>query len=204
MDLFERVDKEPRNLLPHDGVVQYYGPVMAQGDADRYLAALQTDIDWRPDEAVMFGKRIITKRHVAWYGDAAFPYRYSKTTKTALPWVPVLEALKEVAERVSGATYNSCLLNLYHDGGEGMAWHSDAEKELKRGGAIASFSFGAVRKFSFKHRATKTSISQILEHGSLLVMKGETQQHWLHQLPKAKAVQTVRINLTFRTIDRNV
>ncbi len=201
MDLFERADDEYQNLLPRGGVVHYYGPVVGRAAADGYLARLQAEIDWRPDEAVMFGKRIITKRHVAWYGDQAFPYRYSKTTKTALPWVPVLAELKALAEARSGERYNSCLANLYHDGAEGMSWHSDAEPELAREGAIASFSFGAVRKFAFKHRQTKETVSLFLDHGSLLVMKGATQQNWLHQLPKAKAIQTPRINLTFRTID---
>ncbi len=103
-------------------------------------------------------------------------------------------------EERTGENFNSCLLNLYHNGGEGMAWHSDAEKDLKKNGAIGSMSFGAERKFVFKHKETKESVSVILEHGSLLVMKDTTQTHWLHQLPAMKRITRPRINLTFRTI----
>jgi len=111
-----------------------------------------------------------------------------------------LKKLKEIVESKSAETYNSCLLNLYHDGSEGMAYHSDGEKDLKKNGAIASISLGAERKFSFKHKDTKETISLILQHGSLLVMKGETQANWLHRLPTTKKSNTPRVNLTFRTI----
>lgn len=162
--------------------------------------ALLERIEWRNDEAVIYGKRIITKRKVAWYGDQPFSYTYSKTTKTALPWTPELLILKNLAEKHSGETYNSCLLNLYHDGSEGMAWHSDGEKDLRKNGAIASLSFGAERKFCFKHKHSGEKIDVFLEAGSLLVMKGETQTHWLHRLPPSTKIHQPRINLTFRTI----
>ena len=200
MDLIEQIDGKPRNLLSGDGVVHYYGPVMAQLEADQYFNALMREIPWQHDEAIIFGKKIITKRKVASYADQPFSYTYSKTTKTALPWVPVLSKLKEIVQSESGETYNACLLNLYHDGSEGMAWHSDGEKDLKRNGAIGSLSLGAPRQFSFKHKKTKETVSQILAHGSLLIMKGTTQTHWLHRLPPTKTVHTPRINLTFRTI----
>ena len=109
--------------------------------------------------------------------------------------------LKEIVEKESGETYNSCLLNLYHSGSEGMSWHSDGEKMLKKNGAIASVSLGAERKFSFKHKETKQKIDIILERGSLLVMKETTQANWLHRLPPTKKVHSPRINLTFRTIE---
>ncbi len=201
MDLFERIEEGPRNLLLKDGVVHYYGPVTPLADADQHFKKLLENIQWQHDEAVIFGKKIVTKRKVAWYGAEPFSYSYSGTTKSALPWTEDLLALKSIAEEASDERFNSCLLNLYHDGSEGMAWHSDAEKELKQNGAIASLSFGAERKFSFKHRKTKETVAQMLEHGSLLVMKGETQSHWLHCLPTTKRVSTPRINLTFRTID---
>lgn len=201
MDLFEQIEGAPRNLLPYDGTVQYYGTVMSSPEADHYYEALLSAIEWKNDEAVIFGKKIITKRKVAWYGDVPFPYTYSNTTKTALPWTKELLALKALVEKESGETYNSCLLNLYHDGSEGMAWHSDAELDLKKNGAIGSVSLGAVRKFAFKHKKSKESISQVLQHGSLLIMKDETQTHWLHRLPPTKVVFTPRINLTFRTIE---
>jgi alkylated DNA repair dioxygenase AlkB len=189
------------NLLPQDGIVNYYGKIFSQGEADRHYQQLLQRIEWRNDEALMFGKRIITKRKVAWYAETDFEYTYSKITKRALPWTPELLELKKIAESHSGETYNSCLLNLYHDGSEGMAWHSDGEKDLKKDGAIASLSFGAERKFAFKHKANKTTVSVQLEHGSLLVMKGATQTYWLHRLPPTKAVVGARVNLTFRTIE---
>ena len=200
MDLFEQVEQQPRNLLPRDGTVYYYGVVLSKSKADHYFEALLNNIAWHHDRAIMFGKEIITKRKVAWYGSEPFAYTYSKVTKNALPWTTELLELKAIAEAESGETYNSCLLNLYHHGGEGMAWHSDGEKDLKKNGAICSLSFGAERKFAFKHKKTKEAVSTFLEHGSLLVMKDTTQTHWLHQLPPSKMVQTPRINLTFRTI----
>ena len=203
MDLFETLDNKPRNLLPEDGCVHYYGAIMSQHNADQYFHSLLNNIAWKHDEAIIFGNKITTKRKVAWYGDDTFSYTYSKTTKTALPWTVELLELKEIIQQKTGETFNSCLLNLYHNGNEGMAWHSDAEKDLKKNGAIGSLSFGAERKFSFKHKKTKECISQVLQHGSLLVMKDKTQTNWLHRLPPTKTIHTPRINLTFRTIIPN-
>ncbi len=191
-----------KNLLPLDGTVNYYGRVLEPELADEFYNSLLHNIDWKNDEAVIFGKKIITKRKVAWYGDKDFEYTYSKSTKTALPWTDDLLELKKIAEQKTGETYNSCLLNLYHSGDEGMAYHSDGEKDLKKNGAIASLSFGAERKFSFKHKYTGQKVELILEHGSLLVMKDQTQSFWLHRLPPTKKISTPRINLTFRTIEK--
>lgn len=198
MNLF---DNEPmQNLLPYDGTALYYGPMMNMTEADAYLQRLLQDIEWRHDEAKIFGRHIITARKVAWYGDEGYDYTYSNTTKRALPWTADLLKLKAMVERVTGEVYNSCLLNLYHNGNEGMAWHSDDEKALGKDSTIASFSFGAERKFAFRHRQTKETLSLMLEHGSILVMKGTTQTHWLHSLPKSKKIITPRVNLTFRTM----
>ncbi|QLE02998.1 alpha-ketoglutarate-dependent dioxygenase AlkB [Galbibacter sp. BG1] len=200
MDLFNTLPPNEINILPRDGEVYYYGHIFNLKTTDDYLQKLLQSIEWKNDEAIIFGKRIVTKRKVAWYGDKPFKYTYSKTTKSALLWTPGLLQLKKSVEKITNETYNSCLLNLYHDGSEGMAWHSDAEKDLKQNGAIASLSFGATRKFSFKHKNTKEKVNIILENGSLLVMKGETQKNWLHRLPPTKKVLTPRVNLTFRTI----
>jgi alkylated DNA repair dioxygenase AlkB len=200
MELFENPISPSKNLLPNDGIVNYYGKIFSQAEADFYFQKLLNNIEWKNDEAIIFQKLIITKRKVGWYGDKPFSYTYSKTTKTALPWTPELLRIKKVAEERTGEHFNSCLLNLYHTGEEGMAWHSDGEVDLKKDGAIGSLSFGAERKFSFKHKKTKETVSLTLEHGSLLVMAGQTQSHWLHRLPPTKKVAGGRINLTFRTI----
>lgn len=197
MDLFSN---ENTNLLPKDGTVHYYGKLLNRSTADQYLQVLLNNIEWKNDEAILFGKRIITKRKVAWYGDRAFEYRYSNNTKKALPWTPELLRLKQLVEEKTGETFNSCLLNLYHTGEEGMAWHSDGEKDLKKDGAIGSLSFGAERKFAFKHKTSGETVSLVLEHGSLLVMKDTTQTYWLHRLPPTKQTRRPRVNLTFRTI----
>ncbi len=198
--LFDQNFDAEINLLPKGGTVNYYGKILDQKQSDRFYQTLLETIEWKNDEAVIFGKKILTKRKVAWYGDENFEYTYSNSTKKAIPWTKELLQLKKMAEEKTGEKFNSCLLNLYHDGSEGMAYHSDGEKDLKKDGAIASLSLGAERKFSFKHKETKEKVELILEHGSLLVMKDETQSFWLHRLPPTKKVFTPRINLTFRTI----
>lgn len=200
MDLFPTLLEQPINLLPYDGEVNYFGEVMSLVDCDYYFSCLLNHIDWQCDKAIVFGKLIETKRKVAWYAEKSFRYTYSNIMRTALPFSPVLLSLKALVEQHTGETYNSCLLNLYHNGEEGMAWHSDGEKNLKDLGAIASLSFGVERKFAFKHKESKKVIALPLKTGSLLVMKGVTQQHWLHRLPPSKLIKDARINLTFRTI----
>lgn len=190
-----------QNLLPADGVTQYYGAVLQPAQAQHYFDQLMRDVAWQHDEAIMFGKRIITKRKTAWYGDQPYPYTYSKITRHALPWTPALLTLKDLVQTITEATYNSCLLNLYHDGNEGVSWHSDDEKTLVSEAAIASLSLGAARKFVFKHKRTQEKVSLWLETGSLLVMKGKTQIYWRHALPKTKKVNAPRINLTFRLME---
>ncbi|WP_332735075.1 alpha-ketoglutarate-dependent dioxygenase AlkB family protein [Flavihumibacter sp.] len=186
------------NLLPFDGMVLYFGSIMPGPEATTYMQQLLSTIDWRNDVNIIFGKKIITSRKVAWYGEKPFAYTYSHSTKEALPFTPELIALKDLTERITGEQFNSCLLNLYHHGGEGMGWHSDNEKSITPASAIASLSFGAERKFSFRHRLSKETRSVMLEHGSLLLMKGTTQTHWQHSLPKSTRVTEARINLTFR------
>lgn len=201
LQLFPSAADQPVNLLPYEGTVLYYGAVLPAAEADRFYDLLLESVAWKHDEAMIFGKKIVTKRMAAWYGDRSFSYTYSQVTKTALPWNEPLLQLKALVEKILGVTFNSCLLNLYHDGEEGMAWHSDDERELQRNGTIASLSFGAVRKFAFKHKQTKETVALELAHGSLLVMKDTTQTYWLHRLPPTKKVFTPRINLTFRIMN---
>jgi alkylated DNA repair dioxygenase AlkB len=199
MDLFNT--SLINNILPFDGIANYHGKILNIAQCNFFYDVFIKNIAWKNDEAIIFGKKIITKRKVAWYGESEFSYTYSKVTKTAHLFTKELLDLKEIIEKESGATYNSCLLNLYHTGEEGMAWHSDGEKMLKKNGEIASVTLGAARKFSFKHKETKQKIDVLLEPGSLLVMKDTTQTHWLHRLPPTKKVNSPRINLTFRTIE---
>ncbi len=188
------------NLLPKDGTVNYYGKILVAKEADLLLQDLLQNIAWQNDEAIIFGKKIITKRMVAWYGSKPFSYTYSKSTKTALPFTESLLYLKNLAEQICQCTYNSCLINLYHNNTEGMAYHSDAEKMLAPNASIASISLGAERKFLFKHKNTKDTVTCFLHHGSLLEMKGNTQSHWMHRLPTTTKTCGPRVNLTFRTI----
>ena len=189
-----------KNLLNKNGIAFYFGKILTGPEDDRYFTKLLHAIAWQHDELILFGKRIITKREVAWYGDKGLNYTYSNITKTTLPWTPELLALKHLVENTTRASYNSCLLNLYHDGSEGMAWHADNEKELLNKGSIASLSLGAERRFVLKHKISKETVSVMLEQGSLLEMKGEIQDYWLHRLPPVSKVAAARINLTFRTI----
>ena len=197
MDLF---NPQSRNLLPRDGEAIYFGPLCTANEADELFAALMEEIDWQHDRVKLYGREIVTKREVAWHGDAAFQYTYSHNTKTALPWTPTLQNIKQMVEAESGDSFNCCLLNLYHSGEEGMAWHADDEKELLPDGVIASVSLGAPRRFVFRHKADKEKAEILLAHGSLLLMRGTTQSHWEHSLPVMKRANGARINLTFRTI----
>ena len=200
MQLFD-IEADPKyNHLPYEGTVQYYGKVIQEMVADDYFEKLMQNIAWENDQAIIFGRQITTKRKVAWYGDQGYEYTYSNVNRYALPWTVELLELRQRVQQLTGERFNSCLLNLYHTGEEGMAWHSDDETDLKKNGAIASLSFGAERKFAFKHKQSKEKVELYLEHGSLLVMKDTTQSHWLHRLPPTRKVSTARINLTFRTI----
>ncbi|MFT3934547.1 MAG: alpha-ketoglutarate-dependent dioxygenase AlkB [Chitinophagaceae bacterium] len=200
MELFDTINDSTKNILPCDGEAYYYGKIISTEQSTLFFDQLLANVNWVNDETTIFGKKIITKRKTAWYGDAAHAYTYSGHTRIALPWTSTLLQLKQLMESHTGHLYNSCLLNLYHNGTEGMGWHSDAEKELEKDGAIASFSLGAERKFIFKHKASGLLVPLMLQQGSLLLMKGVTQTHWLHRLAPQKAVLHPRINLTFRTI----
>ncbi len=198
-DLFSTIN-ENTNLLPFDGTVNYFGKMFSNQQSSNYYNKLFNEIAWENDEAFVFGKHIITARKVAWYGDKNYNYSYSGTTKYALIWTKELLEIKTRIEALTNTTYNSCLLNLYHNGKEAMAWHSDDEKSLGKNTSIASVSFGAERFFAFKHKNNNATVKILLQHGSLLVMKDQTQTNWLHRLTISTKIKTPRINLTFRTI----
>lgn len=203
-DLFPAMPDPYENILPYDGIVNDYGVCFAAREADAYFAALEAETAWRHDEVRLYGKRIITARQVAWYGDSRFSYTYSGVTRKALPWYPVLREIKAAVEAaiaaVSPTAFNSCLLNRYADGSQGMAWHSDDERELGAEAVIASLSLGATRKFAFKHKETQEKREMPLRHGQLIVMRGATQSHWRHAVMKSAKIRAPRISLTFRTI----
>jgi alkylated DNA repair dioxygenase AlkB len=190
--------KNPLQIIEQDGLVLYHENVISDEQIKLLYEELLNEINWENERVVMFGKEIITKRKVAFYSDESIVYTYAGKTKIGLPWKDPLIILKNIVESLTKQTYNACLLNLYHNGDEAMGWHSDNEKEIIANSTIASLSIGASRKFSFKHKVTKETISIQLENGSLLEMKGTIQSHWLHALPKSKKITESRINLTFR------
>lgn len=191
---------DSQNILPYDGEVYYEKCIWDKPNAENLLREMQQHLHWQHDELMMFGKKITTNRKVVWYGDKAFTYTYSRTTKSAIPWHPLLLPIREKTETVTNASFNACLCNFYHHGNEGMTWHSDDDKEFGLNPTIASLSFGAERTFSFRHKITKEVISIILESGSVLLMKANTQTHWVHALPKSAKIKDPRINLTFRLV----
>jgi alkylated DNA repair dioxygenase AlkB len=186
------------NIINQDGQAHYFGIIVNAEQKHNYFNELLNKIEWTNEKLVMFGKEITTKRKVAFYGDSLMSYTYSNKTKQALTWTPLLMEIKQLATSYTGSNYNACLLNLYHDGEEGMGWHSDDEKEIIPNSSIASLSFGAERKFAIKHKATNQTHSILLESGSLFEMLGSFQKHWLHSMPKSKKIIAPRINLTFR------
>jgi len=186
------------NIINKEGQAIYFGSILNEEEILFYFTNLLNNIEWKNEVVVMFGKEITTKRKVAFYSDDKIEYTYSKQTKYGLTWTDSLLKLKQHIESFTGASYNACLLNLYHDGTEGMGWHSDDEKEIIPNSSIASLSLGAERKFSFKHKISKESVSIILENGSLLEMRGTIQKNWWHAMPKSNKVNSPRINLTFR------
>ncbi|TXI84520.1 MAG: alpha-ketoglutarate-dependent dioxygenase AlkB [Crocinitomicaceae bacterium] len=196
MNLFDP-DNHP-NLLVGNSVVELHSDFFNRDESERYFKALLDQIPWEHDEVILFGKRIVTARKMAWYASDAIPYSYSNTTKDALPWNPILSEIKARIESLTNEQFNACLLNLYHDGTEGMGWHSDDEKSIVPRSTIVSVSFGATRKFVFKNKKDATQVALMVASGSVLLMKGDTQKEWNHALMKSTKVKSPRINLTFR------
>lgn len=194
-------DTDPHNLLPFDGEAFYCPGFLEREQADRLLGAILSSAAWRQDPIRLYGKWVNQPRMTAWYGDSGASYRYSGLTMNPLPWTEELSEIKARIESIAPGGFNGVLLNLYRDGQDGMAWHSDDEPELGEYPLIASVSLGATRRFQFRNKENKTNRLQLeLEHGSLLLMRGTTQRHWQHQIPKTKRDVGQRINLTYRTI----
>jgi alkylated DNA repair dioxygenase AlkB len=187
------------NLLPCDGIVNDFGAVLAPVEADVLYERLLQGLPWRPDVALVNGVAVETARHALWYGDRPFRYFHSGIARRAEAWPgDLLDDVRRLAEDLAQTRFDSCVLNLYHDGGEGMAWHSDSEAAYGQHTTIASLSLGATRKFAFMHKRTRERRDIMLRHGQFIVMRGETQRHWLHAVAKTTTVSMPRISLTFR------
>lgn len=194
-------EEDPVNLLPFDGEACLFPHAFTREESDHHLIELQKNIAWKQEPVKIFGKEVMQPRLTAWYGDPNKAYSYSGITMKPLQWTDILLKIKEKAEYISGHKFNSVLLNFYRNEQDSMGWHRDNEKELGTDPVIASVSFGAERKFQFRHYTNqKTVISMGLRHGSLLLMSGATQNNWQHRLPKSDMVHKPRINLTFRNI----
>jgi DNA-N1-methyladenine dioxygenase (EC 1.14.11.-) len=193
---------EPCRLDIPDADVVFYERFFSPKESERIFGELLNQTAWRHDSINLFGKTMPLPRLTAWYGDMGKSYTYSGIPMDPEPWTPTLKIIKSSIERVCDVDFNSVLLNLYRDGNDSVAWHSDDEPELGENPVIGSVSFGATRKFSLKHKThPDMKVSLDLTSGSLLVMSGETQHHWLHQIPKTSRKVAPRINLTFRVIN---
>ena len=193
-----------KNILPFNGEVLLFPNAFSPSESDHYFKHLLNEIAWKHEAIKMFGKQVMQPRLTAWYGDTGKTYSYSGITMQPLSWTETLLKIKQQVEDIAAVKFNSALLNYYRDGNDSMGWHRDNEKELGINPVIGSVSFGASRKFQLRNYADKRIVRNIdLTHGSLLLMRGETQHYWEHQLPKVGSRHGVtggRINTTFRII----
>ena len=183
-----------------NGEYIFYPNFFAKSESDSLLKNLRSSILWKQESMNMYGKKINFPRLTAWYGNNDKPYSFSGITLQPLPWSSEILEIKRKIEPEAKTEFNSVLLNLYRDGNDSISWHTDAEKELGINPIIASVNFGATRKFQIRHIKTKEKLEIELTHGSLLIMQGELQHFWQHQVPKTSKIVGERINLTFRVI----
>jgi len=200
LDMFAPIPEYDKPVVIQDGEYIYIPNFYNKVTADRLLDSFINEIEWKQESMNMYGKKIPFPRLTAWYGDNDKPYSFSGITLQPKQWNGDLLQIKKDIEPKAEVEFNSVLLNRYRDGNDSISWHTDAEKELGRNPVIASVNFGAERKFQLKHIETGEKIEIELKHGSLLVMKGELQHFWKHQVPKTKTKVSERINLTFRVI----
>ncbi|QJB29165.1 alpha-ketoglutarate-dependent dioxygenase AlkB family protein [Limnospira fusiformis] len=194
-------DLDKQVIIDTDGLVILYGNFLTLAESDRLFGELYKSINWRQEQIKIFGKIRPIPRLTAWYADEGKSYTYSGIEHHAQPWNPTLKSIKSQVEDIAEVTFNSVLINLYRDGKDSMSWHSDDEPELGKNPIIASVSLGGTRRFAGKHKISKDRKFNIdLTSGSLLLMKGETQHFWQHQIPKTSRVVEPRINLTFRMV----
>lgn len=200
LDFFQEHQEPGKPIQILNGEYIYIANFYKREFADGLFTALETTIKWKQESMNMYGKEFKFPRLTAWYGEDDKPYSFSGIKLEPLPWTKELLQIKDDIEPLCDTSFNSVLLNLYRDGNDSISWHTDAEKELGRNPIIASVNFGAQRVFQLKHMHTQEKFEILLQHGSLLVMMGELQHYWKHQVPKSKKVTQPRINLTFRVI----
>lgn len=201
--LFDVEDGGPKNLLPMDGEVFLHPSFFKREESDELFRRLTQEVDWKQEQITIYNKTMNIPRLTAWYGDTDKPYSYSGIPMNPKPWTDLLLSIKERVETIANVRFTSVLLNLYRTGNDSVSWHCDDEPELGENPTIASVSFGATRRFRLRHLEDKKLITSMdLTHGSLLVMSGETQHKWEHEIPKTM-INAVwgRINLTFRVIN---
>jgi len=195
------IEFSAKNLLPFQGETFLYPEFFTKAKSDFYLDRLEETLAWKQEPIKLFGKEVMQPRLTALYGDEGQVYGYSGIEMTPFPWSSELLEIKESVERFTEEKFNVVLCNFYRYGQDSMGWHRDNEPILGKNPTIASVSFGAERVFQVRHYPTKsTKIDIPLSHGSLLVMKGESQHFWEHQIPKTKKEIGPRINLTFRKL----
>ncbi len=200
-NLIQSADKVKTGLNKiKNGEYLFYPNFFTKFESDLFLGKLKADIEWKQESMNMYGKQVAFPRLTAWYGDNDKPYSFSGITLTPKIWTKELLEIKDKIEPFSKVQFNSVLLNRYRSGSDSISWHTDAEKELGQNPVIASVNFGATRKFQLRHNETKEKIEIELTHGSLLIMQGELQHYWQHQVPKTSKLIGERINLTFRVI----
>lgn len=190
----------PIQLIQSDGEAVLHPCLLPVDESQRLFTAMQVNVKWHQDSIRLYGKTHDLPRLTAWYGDSGRDYRYSGICMRALPWTDSILEIKNAVERVSGHQFNSVLLNLYRDGRDGVAWHSDDEPELGINPVIASVSLGQPRMFKLRHKFTRQIIKTELPTGSMVLMRGACQQAWEHEVPKTTKPIGARINLTFRSI----
>jgi len=200
LNLFDTDDNTVKPVQIRNGEYFFVPHFLSKTEADRYLNIFSESIAWQQQEMMMYGKLVKFPRLTAWYGDNDKPYSFSGITLQPHAWTQELLEIKNKIEPLSKVVFNSVLLNKYRDGNDSISWHTDAEKELGKNPVIASVNFGAERTFQLRHMQTNERIDINLTHGSLLIMLGELQHYWQHQVPKTKIVKLPRVNLTFRTI----
>ena len=201
-DLFSNINSDDFiSLEMKDADIKHFPNLFSSHEADDLLHALKNEIEWKQEQIKFYGQIHDLPRLTAWYGDPNKTYKYSGIEVFSSQWTPTLLKIKNKIESVSSVQFNSVLLNLYRSGADGVSWHSDDEPELGVNPVIGSVSLGESRPFQLKHK-TNTDLKQkiILDHGSYLLMQGDTQHHWIHQIPKSKKKLNERVNLTFRVI----